>query len=136
MAIQGARAPHCPRCGTPAVWHAQPGQWGCDRCQQMLPPIQHAPIATSPWTPFAANQPAGIARPDAPPCPRCSAASVWHPNVQQWGCDRCRLMNPMIQYLVLPSSATSGPGTAVVKVIVSILLIAIAIAVTVSLRVR
>lgn len=29
-----------------------------------------------------------------PPCPRCSAALRWFPDLQQWGCDRCRVMYP------------------------------------------
>lgn len=121
-----AMGAHCPRCGAAAVWHAQPGQWGCDRCQQMLPPIQHAPIATSP-----------VAPPDAPKCPRCGYPSVWHPAMQHWGCDRCQLMNPKIQYLVLPSVATGQPAalTAAIKIGVSVILIVITIAIVVAIRV-
>ncbi len=105
----------------------------------MLPPIQHAPISTSPVAPvMPATGPPGVALPNAPLCPRCGYASIWHPNVQQWGCDRCKLMNPMIQYLVLPSTASgsSGVGIAAIKVIVAILLIALAIAITVAVRVH
>jgi len=74
--------------------------------------------------------------PNAPPCPRCGHASVWHPSLNQWGCDRCQLMNPMIQYLVLPSTASrpASPVTAVIKVLVSIVLIIAVIAISVALR--
>jgi ribosomal protein L37AE/L43A len=136
MAIVGARPPHCPRCGGAAVWHPQPGQWGCDSCQQMLPPIQHAPIATSPLAPISAPVYTGLATPDAPRCPRCGYPSVWHPALQHWGCDRCQLMNPKIQYLVLPSEATGQPAalTAAIKIGVSVILIVITIAIFVAIR--
>lgn len=29
-------APTCTRCGGPGTWHAQAGQWGCDRCRMYL----------------------------------------------------------------------------------------------------
>lgn len=56
--------------------------------------------------------------------------------MNNWGCDRCRLMNPKIQYLVLPSDATGRPAalTAAIKIIVSIILIAVAIAIVVAIR--
>ena len=82
--------------------------------------------------------PAGVAMPNAPLCPRCGYGSIWHPNVQQWGCDRCKLMNPMLQYLVLPSTASgsSSVGIAVAKVLVAIVLIVAAIAITIAVRVH
>jgi hypothetical protein len=91
------------------MWHPQVGQWGCTACQPV---------------------------PNAPPCPRCGYASVWHPAVQHWGCDRCQLMNPKIQYLVLPSDATGRPAalTAAIKIVVSVLLIIVTIAIFVAIR--
>ncbi len=35
---------------------------------------------------------ASHAAPSGPPCPRCSATAVWHPQLNQWGCDQCRQM--------------------------------------------
>lgn len=103
----------------------------------MLPPIHHAPIATSPVAPIIAPVYAGVSAPDAPKCPRCGYPSVWHPAVQHWGCDRCQLMNPKIQYLVLPSVATGQPATltATIKIGVSVILIVITIAIVVAIRV-
>jgi hypothetical protein len=41
--------PPCPQCGTPSVWHAQPGKWGCDRCRAFLdtmaPALAQADVA-------------------------------------------------------------------------------------------
>jgi hypothetical protein len=92
----------------------------------MLPPIQHPPLGTPP--------PPLPPTPGAPLCPRCGYASVWHANVRQWGCNECQLMLPMIQYLVLPSTATGRPAvvTAMIKIVISVVLIAITVAIVVA----
>ncbi len=96
----------------------------------MLPPIQHPPLGTPP--------PPLPPTPGSPLCPRCGYASVWHANIRQWGCNECQLMLPMIQYLVLPSTATGRPAalTAAIKVLVSLVLIAITVAIVVAINVR
>jgi len=70
------------------VWPAQAGQWGCDRCRQLIggPPQLPAPYAPPPQ----AVPPGPFAAQPAPKCPRCWGDGTWHAQVGKWGCDRCK----------------------------------------------
>lgn len=132
----------CPRCGGAARWHAQPGEWGCDRCGQRLPPIVYPPIdvigATAPVPPPPAPHvpPNQVVQSSAPACWKCGGPSRWHTGAAAWGCDRCQhLLPPPLQYHVppQPSINTSSPFLAT---FVQIVLVIVVIAIVVALQVR
>ena len=122
----------CFRCGAPGVWHSQANQWGCDRCRQLIggPPQFPPPPPATPWggapgSPFA-GQP-------APKCPRCWGDGTWHPQVNKWGCDRCKsFLDPAT---VAPVQANPNDfGLKMAKALLWIVLIIALIALKVWIR--
>jgi ribosomal protein L37AE/L43A len=132
MVMPAPQAPFCPRCGAPAVWHAQLGQWGCDHCRQMLPAAPQPPMQQMP-PPQMAQRPAPAA---PPPCPNCRQFAVWHPQLGQWGCNHCRMMLPAVNQIYpgqMPNQGSSA-GAIVAKVFLVILMIIIIVVIKVGIR--
>src|SRR5436309_12833669 len=105
--------PPCPRCGAPAVWKAQANGWGCDRCQQMLPP---PPVAQA-----------------VQMCPRCGAPAVWHAQVSRWGCDRCRdYLDAMKPAFAAAPDVAAKRALAMRRIGVGLVLLVIGVVITVA----
>lgn len=137
-----------------AVWHAQVGQWGCDRCRRMLPPPgppmyaghgappahgqpgaqvfgQMAPPFAQPGAQgFGPMAPPIGAQPMPPACPRCGHPATWYAQAQQFGCDRCQMPLPP------PGAAAneSDIGKVVLKIVLFIVMIGIIVAIKVGVR--
>ena len=85
--------PFCSTCGTPGYWNAQANMWGCDRCKQWIVPAAAAtPPPIQPGVlPMQAPVFGGL--PTSAPstfCPTCGSPGRWMPEVNAYGCDRCR----------------------------------------------
>jgi hypothetical protein len=96
----------------------------------MLPPPQQQ-MQVPPQQMVSMHTP----EPARPACPRCGAPGVWHPQVNRWGCDRCRdYFDPPPVPMGPPPTAATELGHWIVKVLLFLLAIGIIVAIRVGLR--
>ena len=84
--------PGCSTCGTPGYWNASANLWGCDRCKSWITPASTPTSAPPPGVlPMQAPVFGGVpATAPATFCPRCGTPGRWMPEVNAYGCDRCK----------------------------------------------
>lgn len=124
------------------MWHPGSNAWGCDRCRELIggPPQFPAPMAGNPYQ-SAPNpyQPLPPAAPATPKCPRCWGDATFHPQMNQWGCDRCKQMLTPEQVKASQQAAqgvvkSADAGIKVLKVVLWVVLLIILVVIRVALR--